>query len=137
MGKNIKFGNKQFKLTVGFALLLLIVLGGVVFFVFRFEGGANNIKQTGRGTIVTPTPTTSITPTSTQQPLFFDDFSNNKNGWYTNSVPGYIREVKNRELTLSATNHKVLTESLPTNNTFYDSAITASSIIVPPYNHDI
>jgi len=66
------------------------------------------------------------TLTPTPQPLFSDNFADNSKGWYVSDVSGYTRTVSNNRLTLSATNHKILVESVPANQTFDDFTLTTT-----------
>lgn len=72
--------------------------------------------------ISTETPTPAVSPTP--PPLFSDDFVDNSKGWATGDVSGYTRVVGNQMLLLTATNHKMLIESIPTSTTYSDFSLT-------------
>jgi hypothetical protein len=76
---------------------------------------------------VTPTPTIAGTPTITQTPvaLFSEDFNDNHNGWAVNTAE-YVRTLKDRKLTLSVTNHTLLTESVPIETPLSDFTLSTN-----------
>jgi hypothetical protein len=79
------------------------------------SGAATSVPtKTATTSPITPTPTIAGTPTITQTPvaLFSEDFNDNHNGWAVNTAE-YVRTLKDRKLTLSVTNHTLLTESVP------------------------
>jgi hypothetical protein len=116
-------------LTVISACLLYALLIGHSSFLFhnQFNGTAKTIKVTP-----SPPPTTVVT----DQPLFFDNFANTSKGWSLGSVPGYTRSIDNSTLTLASANHKILTESLPTNALFDDFIVTVSFTLLQAGNDD-
>jgi hypothetical protein len=140
------YPRKRLKLLIGLVILLLVIAGSSILFVTKIEGSRVSSAQQHHGSATTitpaitptpsptptltptptPSPTLTPTPTSTPQPLFSDNFADNSKGWYVSDVPDYIRTIANNRLTLSATNHKVLIESVPANRTFDDFALTTT-----------
>jgi hypothetical protein len=107
-------------LIIGIIALLVILVGGGLFFLTRSRGGTTN---------VTPPPgvTPSIVPT--QQALFSDNFANNNKGWATGNDNGFSRNITNNALVLVENNQNhILTESLPSNSTYSDFTVTATFI---------
>ena len=113
---------------LGITLLLLILGSSILLFVVLRSNG----KATGQPGDVHKTVTPILSPTLslTPQPLFSDTFLDNKKGWYTGTVVGYTRKVEAGALILTDTNHTVLTESLPINDTFADITLTAAFTLV-------
>lgn len=68
------------------------------------------------------------TPTEQQIPqlMFFDEFTDNTRGWATGNGSGYIRTIDDGILTLSATNHESLVESVPSSTAFSDFTLTTT-----------
>jgi hypothetical protein len=129
--------SKQLKLIVGLVVLLLfILLSSGILFVARIADGKELTHHASAGTTTATAPRATPTPSLTPQPLFFDNFLDNKHGWYTSDVSGYTRLIDNNVLTLSDTNHRVLTESLPTSTTFDDFSITATFTLLEADVHD-
>jgi hypothetical protein len=132
------YPGKRYKPLIGLVILLLVIAGSSIFFVTKIEGSPVKSAQQQRASTatttpaITPTPsptltpTPTITPTSTPQPLFSDNFADNSKGWYVSDVSGYTRTVSNNRLTLSATNHKILIESVPANQTFDNFTLTTT-----------
>lgn len=133
--------GKHWKVSIWVACLLLIVLAsGSIFFIASLESskGYGSPLATSRATPIpgkhatpptatpTMTPTPALTPSPTQflQPLFADYFSDNSKGWLTGNAAGYIRTINDNGLNLSATNRKILVESLPANGGFGDFQLT-------------
>jgi len=105
-------------LIIGIIALLVILVGGGLFFLLRPRGGTTN---------VTPSPgvTPSIVPT--QQALFSDNFSNNNKGWATGNDNGFSRNITNDALVLVENNQNhILPEPLPSNSTYSDFTVTAT-----------
>jgi hypothetical protein len=129
--------SKQLKVFVGLvALLLLLLLSSGILFVARIADGKELALHTGSGTATVTASRATPTPSLTPQPLFFDNFLDNKQGWYTSDVSGYTRLIDNNVLTLADTNHKVLTESLPTSTIFDDFSITTTFTLLEADVHD-
>jgi hypothetical protein len=129
--------GKQLKVIVGIVvLLLLLLLSSGIFFVARIADSKELTRHTSNSTATTTATRATPTPSLTPQPLFFDNFLDNKHGWYTSDVSGYTRLISNNVLTLSDTNHKVLTESLPTSTIFGDFMITATFTLLDADVHD-
>jgi hypothetical protein len=76
---------------------------------------------------MTATPV-QATPTEQQisQLIFFDEFTDNTRGWATGDGSGYVRTINDGTLTLSATNHESLVESVPVSTLFSDFALTTT-----------
>src|SRR5579863_4552843 len=122
-----KVDSKQPKslLMISIVLLCMLILSSVIFLiVLRHDAAGMPLATHPAKTKVSSTVV--VSPSLTPQPLFSDTFTDNTKGWYTGNVPGYIRIVSGSLLTLSDTNHKVLTESLPTNQTFSDFLLTTT-----------
>src|SRR5207249_5583522 len=118
---------KMKAIPTGILLLVIFVGGGIFLLLYTKSHTASNIPTSPAGQKVTAVPTTPIptpTPSSTPQPLFFDNFSDTSKGWSLGNSAGYTRTLHNNTLTLAATNHKLLTESLPGGTTFSDFMIT-------------
>lgn len=124
MIQKVKQPEIRNRLLISIALLLLILLSSLVFFTFKNRGEAINTGVSGHHKPTPPLPTFTIAASPTVKPLFFDTFIDNKKGWYTGSTNGYTRVVDSNMLILSDTNHSVLTESLPINDTFDDFSAT-------------
>lgn len=105
------------------ASLALLIMSSVILYFFLDKGNAQSRTNQG-GSPPAATATPPLTPSSTPQPLFYDDFTGQNKGWYLNNTAGYLRMMVNDSLTLSDTNHDVLTESLPTDKTFSDFVLT-------------
>src|SRR5947209_5746412 len=135
VGEN-KYQNKQLRVTSCIAVLLVLFISSSVFFAVKIADGQEKAVRLGSGSATASPSETTITPSLTPQPLFFDNFIDNKNGWYISDVSGYTRLINNNTLTLSDTNHKVLTESLPTSTSFDDFMITATFTVVKADAHD-
>lgn len=120
-----KYANKLPRFIIIAILSLLMIFGGITLLVFKLRENplGNAQKNHPKSTTTVPTLTTA---TLTPQPLFIDNFLDNKKGWYIGSVDGYTRLLDSNGLTLTDTNHKVLTESLPTNVLFDDFIITTT-----------
>jgi hypothetical protein len=108
------------RIIFAFALLLILLAGSGIFFSIRARtSGQPRVDGTATSTSVptrAPTITPSVSPTP--QPLFYDDFTGPNQGWYLDSLAGYTRIIMNDSLVLEDANHSVLTESLPTTQTF-------------------
>ena len=107
--------------------LLIILVSGGVFYLLRGDDSRSKVA----GNEITPTipPTIqALTATATAQrsPLFFDDFGASNKGWSLSNVSGYTRKIEHSALTLADQNHKILTESLPTSETFTNFMVTVS-----------
>lgn len=107
-------------------LSLLILLSGITLLVSKTQENPQNNARRNHPTSTPIAPTLTVSTTLTPQPLFADNFLDNKKGWYIGSVGGYVRSLDSSGLTLTDTNHKVLTESLPTNEIFNDFIVTTT-----------
>jgi 3-keto-disaccharide hydrolase len=136
MASENKHQNKQLKITVGITVLLLLLVSSSIFFAVKIADGQENTARVGSGAVVTSPAVTPFTPSLTPQPLFSDNFIDNKKGWYIGDISGYTRLINNNTLTLSDTNHKVLTESLPTSTSFDDFTITTTFTLLRADAHD-
>ena len=117
------------------ASLVLLIMSSVILYFFLDKGNAQSrTNQVGSSPVATATP--PLTPSSTPQPLFYDDFTGQNKGWYLNNTAGYIRLMVNDALTLSDTNHDMLIESLPTDRTFNNFVLTVVFTIVQAGNND-
>ncbi len=132
------FVVKHRRLLVAIVCLLLLLLASSILLVTTIKGSRGNSpysahRRGSAGSTVTPgaTPSIFLTPT----PLFSDDFSNNSKGWAM-SKGGYTRSLDQDQLTLSATNHQILTESLPTSTTFSDFTLITTFTFVKGDAHD-
>jgi hypothetical protein len=108
---------------------------GTVFLAIRFvDEPAHPPSSPDR----TSTPTQVPMLQGTVQPLFSDNFVNNKNGWSVVSVPGsgYTRTLQNNALTLADTEHNVLIESVPTSSTFKNFSITTTFTLMQADKND-
>lgn len=119
-----KYVNKLPRFIIIAILSLLILLSGITLLVFKTRESPQGTVRHNHPTNTPVVPTLTASTTLTPQPLFVDNFLDNKKGWYIGSVDGYMRSLDSNGLTLTDTNHKVLTESLPTNETFDDFIIT-------------
>lgn len=110
--------------------LLLILIGTGSFLLTRFI--------TGQTTSTTPGAALPTQIASQQQAtaLFADNFSNNNNDWDTTSGSGYMRAINNNELILADSNHKILIETLPVNNTYADMMFTVTFTLVQADQND-
>ncbi len=131
-----KYQNKQLKVTICIAALLVLFSSSSIFFAAKIADGQEHAVRGNSGSVAASPSVTTLTPSLTPQPLFFDNFIDNKNGWYIGDIAGYTRLIGNNTLTLSDTNHKVLTESLPTGRSFDDFMITATFTLVQADVHD-
>src|SRR5579884_2749988 len=131
-----KHQNKQLKVTICIAVLLLLLVSSSIFFAVKIADGKGKTVRIGNGSVTASPSVTELTPSPSPQPLFFDNFIDNKNGWYIGDIAGYTRLISNNTLTLSDTNHKVLTESLPTSTSFDDFTITAVFTLLKADAHD-
>lgn len=121
-----KHANKLPRFIIIVLLSLLILLSGITLLVFKTRENPQGNVQGNHPKSATKIPTPTASATLTPQPLFVDNFLDNKKGWYTGSVDGYARSLDSNGLTLTDTNHKVLTESLPTNQLFDNVIITTT-----------
>lgn len=117
------------------ASLVLLILSSVILYFFLDKGNAQSRTNQNNST-PTAVATPSLTPSSTPQPLFYDDFTGQNKGWYLNNTAGYMRMMVNDSLTLSDTNHDVLTESLPTDKTFSNFVFTVVFTVVQAGGND-
>lgn len=151
MTEENKHSSKHWRLSIGLACLLLILLAGSGILLIANSQSSkghtsstpdtrstSKAKSTATTRVSTPTPTLTLTPTAseTPQPLFLDYFIDNSNGWLTGSAGGYTRTLDEGALTLSANNHKILVESLPANNSFDDFSLTTSFMLKQGDEHD-
>lgn len=130
-----KLNKKYLKFALTIACLLLLLVGSMVFLIMAKKSTQNTAQGRHLSTTATP-PVLTGTPSLTPQPLFYDAFLNNKKGWYTANVAGYTRTIEAGTLTLSDTNHTVLTESLPTNDTFDNVTVITTFVLEKADEHD-
>ncbi|TMC20643.1 MAG: hypothetical protein E6J34_12105, partial [Chloroflexi bacterium] len=137
---------KRWKFLLWLACSLLAIIGSSFFFIANIEGQQAQLPPTPRitPTVSTPTEIPSPTlspwpsPTRTPLPLFIDYFVDNSKGWLVgdSAGAGYNRTIDENGLTLSATNHKILIESLPGNNVYGDFLLTTTFIFQQGDKHD-
>jgi hypothetical protein len=102
----------KFALIIGVSALLLLVIGGGLFFLVKSRGSNTSVLSNG-----TPTHTKNdITATPTPVPLFSDDFADNSRGWGLASGSGYSSTIRNNMMTLADANHKILNMPVPAGN---------------------
>lgn len=123
MRDNIHTRYLSVSAVVTVACTILLILSSVILYFFLDRGNAQSrTNQNSSSPVATATP--SLSPSTTPQPLFYDDFTSQNKGWYLNNTAGYMRLMVNDSLTLSDTNHDILIESLPTDKTFNDFILT-------------
>ncbi len=99
-------------LIIGVSALLLLVIGGGLFFLVKSRGSNTSIISNG-----TPTHTKNdITATPTPVPLFSDNFADNSRGWGLASGSGYSSTIRNNMMTLADANHKILNMPISAGN---------------------
>jgi hypothetical protein len=125
------------RLLIWVALILFVVLCVSAISNAQIRGKGDTVfgtatsvpTKTATKSSVTPTPTPTIegTPTITQTPvtLFSEYFNDNHNGWAVNTAE-YVRTLKDRKLTLSVTNHTLLTESVPIETPLSDFTLSTN-----------
>lgn len=112
--------RKYRKLLVWVALIIFVVLCASAISNAQIQRGGDSTTGTATSAVTKTatkppaTPTVAATPTIMQTPeaLFSEDFNDNHNGWAVNTAE-YVRVLKDQKLTLSVTNHTILTESVP------------------------
>lgn len=113
--KHYRVRNLSLLLASCFSILLLSI---ALFYVLQNTSKPahtrERVVQTASATMAASTLSTPV------QPLFFDDFADTSKGWYLGDSEGYSRTIHNHALILADSNHKVLTESLPTPTSFDD-----------------
>jgi hypothetical protein len=109
-------------------LLLLALISSGFYFVTHMSSRliATITNSVPGGTTSRQTVGSQVTP----QALFADDFADNDNNWDTTSGSGYTRDISNNVLTLADANHKILIETLPTDNTYGDLVATVTFTLV-------
>ncbi len=128
-----KKNRKRTTFITCYALVLFILILGTIFLAIRFVGKP---AQPSSSHERTSTPTQLPTLQGTVQPLFSDNFVNNKNGWSVVSVQGYTRTLQNNTLTLADTGHNVLIESVPTSTTFKNFSVTTTFTLMQADRND-
>ncbi|GAC1357248.1 MAG: hypothetical protein NVS2B12_25990 [Ktedonobacteraceae bacterium] len=115
-------------------LLLLTASSIIIAATHRDSGdsspGAHQSTQSAQRTATisvssTPLPTAINTPVidQTPTPLFYENFGDNSKGWAITDTPDFTRMLEGKELTLSVTNHNILTETIPSTTPFGDCTI--------------
>ena len=127
--------RRRFLLIFSCVLLLLILSADILWSMTHAESTGHNIP-TSPTRLATATAYAHATATTLTQPLFIDDFANNKHGWSTDDVAGFTRDVQNGTLMLTNTNHTTLVESLPTNITFKNFALTTTFALTQANDDD-
>ncbi len=115
-------------MIIGALLLVVLLLGGSLYFLL-------NSKTSTSGT---PLPASISNPKV--QPMFSDIFADNTRGWSTGSGAGYSSTISNNALTLMETNHRIIAEPIPDNNsapaTFTDCTVTTTFTILKADQND-
>jgi hypothetical protein len=133
-GKNKGLGKQRNSFLWMICLLLIVLAGGSIFYIARLQGREQNTTPSSQSLAATKQPEATVTRTVSQMPslplvptpssvpelLFSDYFLDNSNGWLTGSSSGYTRTITQGALSIAATNHKILIESLPPNHGFDD-----------------
>jgi len=102
--------------------VLLLACGGLFYVVL--QNTAKTIT-TGTGTPQsTNTPGATLVPKPT--PLFSDNFADNSKNWDVVNSQGFSSTISNNTLTMQEANHKIFTESFPTNSSYANFSITAT-----------
>ena len=120
--------SQQRKLFLGVIIsMLAIVVGSIIFSMDADSSSSSRKSPLPPHSTGIPTPK-QATPTEqqTSQLMFFDEFIDNTKGWATGDGSGYIRTISDGTLTLSATNHESLVESVPSSTTFSDFELTTT-----------
>lgn len=128
MIKKDGYASQQRKLFLGVIIsMLAIVVGSIIFSMDTDSSNSSRKSTLPPHNTGTPTPK-QATPTEqqTSQLMFFDEFTDNTRGWATGDGAGYIRTINDGTLTLSATNHESLVESVPSSTTFSDFELTTT-----------
>jgi hypothetical protein len=130
--------NRRLGLLIALVLLsiLITIVGGT--FLFRDEASGYTQNVPGKGLVPSVTPTPSIQPTAslTPEPIFTDDFMDDKKGWYTGDAAGYTRLINADGLLLADTNHQILVESLPSSGQFSDCSVITTFTLVSADKND-
>jgi hypothetical protein len=112
-------------LILGIIAILLLVVGGGIFFFVRSRGTPALI-------------TNDATPTAA--PLFSDNFTDNSKGWGLASASGYSSTISNNMLTLADANHKILKMAIPAGNnisaTYSDFEVTTTFALLKADQND-
>ncbi|GCE12862.1 family 16 glycoside hydrolase [Tengunoibacter tsumagoiensis] len=135
-----KKSEKKHRKPIVWVILSLLVITSSIFLLVNRLGAGNqvlsHIKLPKQTATASPQQTATDTLTPTATPLFFENFVDNKKGWFVGDSAGYIRTISNGQLTLSGTNHKILTESLPSTNSFTDFVFSTTFTILKADAHD-
>ena len=130
MAAEKKQSGRPIHIFVALGCLLVMIVGSSIFFVANTQGSQSDTHRRPQprasSTPASPTPRATPSPQLTPYTLFSDTFIDNKNGWPTGDASGYTRTIDENGLTLAASNHKPLVESLPTNIHFSDFILTAT-----------
>ena len=107
-------------LVIGMIALLLLVVGGGIFYFVKSKGSNSNITNKGIPTFTT----------NGARPLFSDNFADNSKGWGLASASGYSSTISNNTMTLADANHKILDVAIPAGNnvsaTYSDFVVTTT-----------
>lgn len=128
--------EKPLRLLVVAIALLLLIVSSTIFVAVKVQGSQGNASAHHPALTATATRPITPSPSLTPQPLFSDNFSDNSKGWYTGKVADYTRTISDDALTLSATDHKILVESLPSDATFDDFMLTTTFTLQQADEHD-
>jgi hypothetical protein len=136
---------------LAWAILILFVLicGSVIFTSIQGNQDPVTIRPTaapGHTKTATPfsaTPSATVaatlsptlTPVLTPTALFTEDFNDNHNGWAVNTAE-YIRDLSHQKLTLTVTNHNILTENIPVSTSLSDFTLSTTFTLEKADKHD-
>ncbi len=129
-------GSPNIRLIIGITLLVLLVVGGEIFFIVKSRG--SNTHVTSNGSISSTTNSATVTPTPI--PLFTDNFTDNSKGWGLASSSGYNSTISNNIMTLAEANHKILDMTIPASNNvsaiYSDFEVTATLTLLKADQND-
>src|SRR5947209_16383782 len=122
MIKQDGYASQQRKLFLGVIISMLAIVVGSIIFSMDTDSSSSSRKSTlpqhNTGTATPKQATPTEQPTS--QLMFFDEFTDNTRSWATGDGAGYTKTISDGTLTLSATNHESLVESVPSSTFFSD-----------------
>jgi zinc-ribbon domain/Domain of Unknown Function (DUF1080) len=129
-------GSPNIRLIIGIIFLVLVVIGGGIFFVLKSTGSNTNVTSNGS----TSSTTHSATATPTPTPLFADNFADNSKGWGLASSSGYSSTISNNIMILAEANHKILDMTIPASNnvsaTYGDFEVTTTLTLLKADQND-
>src|SRR5438045_9140516 len=111
-----KQSGRPIHIFVALGCLLVMIVGSSIFFVANTQGSQSDSPRRPQArassTPASPTPRATPSPQLTPHTLFSDSFIDNTNGWPIGDASGYTRTINDNGLTLAASNHKTLVQSL-------------------------